>query len=424
MRIIKYLFLLFLLSLVALTIYIATQKGNFTVESSKVINSPKAIVFGYVNDFKNWEKFDTWIVSDNNLKLTYSPNSSGNKSSFSWEGESDNGFVETLYTKGNDSIVQKMELNGNSSKVYWGFKDTLGGTKVTRKSVGKMDFLTKVNAFFLGKTQNSISKVYDKSLANLDKSLNLDNSTFEVQTKGIVKKLQTFYLKQSFTSKISDIPRNANVVFGKLTTFCNQNSIAQNGRPFIIYHTYDTIKDLTKVSFCIPIKEQIFTSQGSDILSGKLDAFVAVKTSLKGNYSYNKEALKETYKYVANKRIPILSTFSHLEVFTIGKTEDMNPANWQTDIYFPLTPKNIKLPPAVKTITSDTIVPSKPRPITNHPQENQEPAHKTPVQNKPAYKAPTYKAPVHKVPTQKAPVNTAPAEKEPTNNKNQEEFEF
>ena len=216
----------------ALTIYIATQKGNFTVKSSKVINSPKATVFTYVNDYKNWQKFSSWIASDKNMKLSYSPTTTGNGSSLTWEGSNDIGNIQTLYTKGNDSIVQKMEFNGTSSDVFWSFKDTVGGTKVTWKSVGKMDFMLKVNSFFNGGTQNTLSKVYDKCLANLDKTLDFENTTFSVKINGIVKKLETFYLRQSFTSKISDITRNANVVFPKIITFCKQNNITLERKTF------------------------------------------------------------------------------------------------------------------------------------------------------------------------------------------------
>jgi hypothetical protein len=407
MRIIKYLFLLFLLSLVALTIYIATQKGNFTVKSSRVINSPKATVFGYVNEYKNWPKFSSWIDSDNAINLSYSATTAGSGSSLTWEGISDIGNVETLYTKGNDSIVQKMEFNGTSSDVFWSFKDTVGGTKVTWKSVGKMDFMLKVNSILSGGTQNSLSKVYDKSLANLGKALGVENSTYSVKINGIVKKLETYYLRQSFTSKISDITRNANAVFPKIITFCKENNLALNGRPFIIYHTYDTINNLTKVSFCIPIKEQIFTSQGSDILSGKLVPFVALKTSLSGNYTFKNKALAKTTEYTTNKHILTGTTFSHLEIFTIGKNETLSPSKWQTDIYFPIQSK--VAPAAYKKIVIDSTA-SKPSP--------------SPIEKAPVVKTPVTKPPVAKAPVTKTPVTKAPAEKAPATKKNQEEFEF
>jgi hypothetical protein len=356
MRIIKYLFLLLLLSLVALTIFIATQKGDFTVESSKTINSPKATVFNYVNDYKNWEHFSSWITADTNIKLTYSPISIGKGSSLSWDGANDSGTIQTLYTKGNDSIVQKMDFNETSSDVTWHFKDTLGGTKVTWKSKGKMDFLLKVNSFLNGGTQNSLAKVFDKCLANLNKTLDFETNTFDVKVNGAVKKLETFYLRQSFTSKISDITRNANVIFSKILTFCEQNNIVLNGKPFIIYHTYDTIHNLTKVSFCIPIKQEIFTSEGSDILSGKLVPFEAVKTTLTGNYTYKGKALDKSLEYFTTNKIIADSTFSHLEIFTIGKKEAKTPSKWVTEIYHPIKPKVIPAP--YKKVIKDSLVPA------------------------------------------------------------------
>lgn len=357
MRIIKYLFLLFLLSLVALTIYIATQKGNFTVESSKVINSPKATVFNYLNDYKNWPKFSSWISEDTSAEPSFSTSTIGRGSSITWEGTKDIGSIETLYTKGNDSIVQKMEFNETSSNVYLSFKDTLGGTKVTWKSVGKMNFMLKVSSFFNIGTKSTLSKVYDKSLANLDKTLDFENSAFSVKVNGIVKKLETYYLRQAFTSKISDITKNANAVFPKIITFCKQNNISQNGKPFIIYHTYDTVNDLTRVSFCIPIKDQIFTSEGSEILSGKLAAFEALKTSLTGNYTYKNKALAATAAYAAAKNILTGSTFSHLEIFTKGKIENLSPSKWLTEMYFPITPKVIPQPNVYQKSVKDSLAP-------------------------------------------------------------------
>jgi hypothetical protein len=437
MRIIKYLFLLFLLSLVALTIYIATQKGSFTVKSSRVINSPKSTVFGYVNDYKNWQKFSSWILSDETMKLTYSPKTTGNDSSLIWEGSNDIGSIQTLYTKGNDSIVQQMEFNNTSCDVFWTFKDTLGGTKITLTSVGKKDFMSKVNSFINSSTHNSLSDVYDECLKDLDKTLNIENSKYNVNVDGIVKKLETYYLRQSFTSKISDIPRNANVVFPKITTFCKQNNLTLNGKPFIIYHTYDTINNLTKVSFCIPIKEQIFTSQGSDILSGKLTAFEAIKTSLTGNYTYKNKALAKTEAYTNSKNIHTGIPFSHLEIFTIGKNETLSPSKWRTDMYFPTTSKVTETMPYKKvendSITTPTHLPAikentvktPPAKITpTKAAETKVPAVKAPAAKAPAAKTPATKTPATKTPATKTPATKEPAVKEPAPKKNQDEFEF
>ncbi len=364
MKIIKYLFLLALLSLVTFTIFVTTQKGQFTVQSSQIINSSKAIVFNYVNDYKNWEKFSPWISSDPKINLNYSAVSIGAGSTLSWEGINNSGDIETLYTKGTDTIVQKMDFDGDVSDVTWIFKDTLGGTKVTWISKGKKDFFQKMNMLLHGNSKNGTTKIYDKSLANLNKSLDYENNTYDILVNGVVNKTETYYLRQSFTSKISDITRNANVVFNKLITFCNQNKIEMNGKPFVIYKTYDSANDLAKVSFCVPIKNEILTSAGSDILAGKLLSFDAVKTTLKGNYTYNKKALDKSLDYFTTNAIIADPSFSHLEIYTVGKKDTKSPSKWVTEIYYPIKPKPI--PAVYKPRVNDTV------PVATPPRSEKE----------------------------------------------------
>ncbi len=360
MRILKYLFLLLLLSLVALSVFVATQKGAFSVERSLVINSPKTAVFNYVNDFRNWEDFGSWMVEDPEIKTTYPQKTVGIGSSYSWDGKNGSGDMQTIFVKENDSISQKMNYDGTISEVSWKFKDTIGGTKVTWKTTGKMSFSLKVYTALNGGIDKIIGRMYEKSLANLDKKLDYEINTYSVKVNGIVKKLETFYLKQLFTSKISDITKNTRVIFPKLIEFCTKNNIEINGKPFVIYHTYDLAKGLTKLSFCIPIKQQIFTSEGSDIISGKLEAFEALKTTLTGDYSHIYKALDKTVQYSSINHLLLDSKFSHLEIYSIGKNEIKNPSKWITEIYYPIKPKIVSIvPKAVIPKAENTIAPKK-----------------------------------------------------------------
>lgn len=362
MRILKYLFLLLLLSLVALSIFVATQKGDFIVERSKVINSPKSAVFNYVNDYRNWGNWSSWAIEHPEIKMTYPKNTIGKGSSYSWEGKNDYGDMQTLYVKENDSISQKMNYNGNLSDVFWSFKDTTGGTKVTWRAKGKMSFLYKILTVFNGGAKKIIGDMYEKSLANLDKTLDYEINTYSIKVDGQLKKTESFYLKQTFTSKISNVTRNARIVFPKIIAFCKKNNITANEKPFVIYHTFDEVNGLTWVSFCVPVKEEIYTSTVSDILSGKLEAFDAVKTTLTGDYSHNKEALDKTLEYInANHLIPD-PTLSHLEIYSIGENEIKSPSKWVTEIYIPvklkITPVKIYKPLVIKKEDS-IVIPTK-----------------------------------------------------------------
>lgn len=356
MQILKYLFLLLLLSFVAATIFVATQKGDFSVTRSKVINSPKATVFNYVNDYKNWEDFSSWAAEDGQMKQSFSPNSIGNGAAYSWEGKENSGDVKTIFVKANDSIAQQMNYNGTTSEVFWHFKDTIGGTKVTWKTKGNLSFALKIATTFSGGAESVFGKIYEKSLVNLDKILDYETNTYSVKVDGVVKKLATFYVKQSFTSKLVDVTKNSRIIFEKLMVFCQQNDIELNGKPFVIYHSYDVLNETAKLSFCVPTKNELTATTGNDISSGKLDSFEAVKTTLIGDYSHLQKALDKTTDYFKTNKLIADSRISHIEIHTIGKSEIKNPSKWNTTIYYPIKPKVVAVKTSKPAVTTIPVV--------------------------------------------------------------------
>lgn len=344
MQILKYLFLLLLLSLVATTIFVATQKGEFQLERSKIINAPKSAVFNYVNDYQNWPNFNSWMLDDENLKMTYPAITFGKAASCSWTGADGTGDIQTTSIKNNESITQKLNNNGTESEVFWYFKDTVGGTKVTWKTKGNLSFELKMYATLKGGVERNIGSVYEKSLKNLDKVLDYETNTFNIKVIGEVTKTATFYLSQSFSSKVSNITKNSKIVFSKINEYCDKNGIEVYGKPFIIYHNYDATKEIAKLTFCIPVKSEIITTSDATIVPGKLSSFPAIKTTLKGDYSHLSKALEQTNVYFNTKAIPRDTKFSHIEVYSIGKNESSQPSKWVTYIYVPLQPKAIPAP--------------------------------------------------------------------------------
>ena len=138
MRILKYLFLLLILFFIGLTVFVTTQKGEYDIIRIKVIKTPRATVFNYVNEFRNWETFTAWTQEDAEIKLTYPKITSGKGASYSWKGDEGDGNMKTIDIKENESITQKMVYNDSPSEVFWTFKDTLGATKVSWRAKGKM----------------------------------------------------------------------------------------------------------------------------------------------------------------------------------------------------------------------------------------------------------------------------------------------
>jgi hypothetical protein len=165
-------------------------------------------------------------------------------------------------------------------------------------------------------------------------------------------------------------------VIPKLIEFSKTNNLYTNGKPFIIYHTYDTNTNLAKISICLPINKEIFTSAGSDILSGKLNSFVAVKTTLKGDYSHTNEAIAKTTAFINKEKITPDLSWSHLEILTAGKLDVKSSSRLVTEIYYPVIPKVIPVavPPVYKPAASEPVAkkPAETPPAKTTPEEESE----------------------------------------------------
>ncbi|HMK06075.1 MAG TPA: GyrI-like domain-containing protein [Flavobacterium sp.] len=358
MRILKYIFLLLLLALFAATVFVATQKGNFDVERSAVIKSPRSTIFNYVNDYRNWETFGSWKKEDPKMQFFYPKGTVGKGGSYSWKGSSGEGDMKTLSVVDNQSLHQKMNYNGSESDVYWTFKDTLGKTKVTWRSKGHMGFMFKIYSVFQGGADKVIGNMYEKSLANLDKTLDYELNTYNIKVNGVVQKLGGFYMKQTITSKISNVPLNLRIMIPRLINFFKKNGLVMNGKPFVLYHTYDTAKGITKLSVCIPIKEEVFIRDESDITVGKLAPFQAVKTTLTGDYSHNKAAWDKAFEYIETNHLDQNIDGSYLELYTKSSEQIANPSQWITEIYIPVNPK-IVIPVQPKPVAPVVAAPPK-----------------------------------------------------------------
>lgn len=350
MRILKYILLLLLLFFIGLTVFVSTQKADYNITRSKIIKTPKATIYNFVNDFRNWETFDSRILADKSIVFTYPEITTGKGAFASWKGATD-GSVKTVFVKENDSIVQNQFVDGEKLDLTWSFKDTLGGTKVTLYSKGKLDFKSKVLAFFNGGINSVVGNEFEKNLENLNKTLNYELNTFDIKVNGIVNRTGTFYLKKSAVSREKEVTRNIRVFTSQMNKFFVKNKMSMSGKPFVSYSKYDKINDLIGFSVNVPVRDSIFISAGSDIQSGQLKPYTAVKITLTGAYSHTQKAWKKGYDYIAKNNLLINNNKQVIEIYTKGIAEEKSQSKWITEIYIPVFPKVEVVKPVYKTAT-------------------------------------------------------------------------
>jgi effector-binding domain-containing protein len=353
MGILKYIALLFLLFLIGSSVYIATQNAKYNVTRSKVLKNPRSTVFTYVNDYRNWETFVEWIKEDKSVKINYPELTMGTGASFTWTSDASSGNVTTFSISENESIVQKMIRNEEEAVISWKLKDTLGGTKVTWTGKGKLDFKSKVIAFFRGGINSYIGDSYQKSLENLNRTLDYEINTYKINVNGIVTRSGGFYLKQFMHCKQKEVDRYIKILVPRMEHFFEKNKIVASGKPFIIYHKYDRTNDDIGFSVCMPIKDSIHIMPGSDIESRELPTYTCLKTTLEGDYSHTQIAWKKAFNYIKDHKLERNRSGQVIEAYVKGRNDSKSPSKWITEIYVPVYPKAIaELAPQIATDSS------------------------------------------------------------------------
>lgn len=353
MKILKYIFLLILLAFIGVTVFVATQKSNFYTKQSTLIKVPRSIVFNYMNDYRNWEEWYLKKQNQSGFEFSYSDVSVGQGAYISWSGSGNEGKIQSFLVKGNDSIVQKVSSNGNEYDSSIIFKDSLGGTKVTWICKGSVDFMGKVNATLSGGVNKLMNIFFENSLAVLNKTISKEINDFSANVNGVVEIPATFYIKKTYKCKTPDLNAAIHTVVPKLISFFKKNKITMNGKPFLIFDKKST--DSITFTICGPLREEIFVSPGSDITVGSLQAFSALKTTLKGDYSHREQARKVSMDYVRKNRIELINGQKEMEIYKIGNTEIKNPSQWVTELLIPAYPIVVAPKPELDSQIIDSL---------------------------------------------------------------------
>lgn len=376
MKIVKYIFLLIFLAAIAGAVFIATQNGKYDVTEQRVINVPRNVLYNYINDYKNWENAGILTGSDTTAVFTFTGNAFGEGASASWKLADSEGDVKTIKLVENDSIIQKAVIDREDSDVIWAFKDTLNATKVTLTMTGNLTFMEKASSLLNGQIEDKLGATLKKGLANINTFLVDELTTFNVKVQDeIISKTGAFYIGQSLSCKPADVSKKMTEIMPKLLSFVKSNKMQTHGSPFTIYKGIDTISKNALIKICVPIKEEIFTSPGSEFEGGKLEPFNALKTTLTGDYSHLQKAWDAANKHIADKQLQRKATLQSIEVYTKNTQQTKRPSQWVTNIYIPVV-----LPaPIVDPTLQDPNLAG-----TGTVQSTTTPAHPTAIQNKPA----------------------------------------
>ncbi len=355
MRILKYLFLLLFLLLTGLTVFVVTQKGDYSIRRTQLIDMPRNEVYNYLNNYQNWEFFASWADAEGKTQFSYPKNTSGKNASFSWHGAED-GFLKTTAATPNKSIEQIMNLNGTETRGTWLLKDTLGKTQVTWKTEGTLSVGMKIKAFLNGGIDAVIGDTYEKTLVNLSKSIVHELKTNTIKVEGEVMQPETWYIGQTIVSRPDKVQKNIRILIPKLIRFFEKNNMVMKGKPFVIYNTIDDAKKITDLTVCIGVRDSVYIMAGSEVESGKIPAHKTLKVSLKGDYRHLPKANQKALDYLFEKQIKRNFEVKPYVIYTRNPEDTKHPSEWKTELMYPVFYKPQPKPRTVSVATRPAVV--------------------------------------------------------------------
>jgi hypothetical protein len=215
--------------------------------------------------------------------------------------------------------------------------------------------MTKVYATFSGGLDDLMGEMFERSLNNLNKVITKEINSFNVKVNGIVQKSGGFYVQQSAVCKTSEFQNRLSIMLPKIIYFFKNNNLAINGKPFVIYNYKSN--DTLKFSVCAPLKEEIYISEGSDISTGFLEPFSALKTTLTGDYSHRNSAKKKTQDYISTNKIELNPSVKEIEIYVKSASDTKHPSQWQTEMLTPVKSQIVAPVAVIPTTTAKVETP-------------------------------------------------------------------
>lgn len=336
MKTLKYIVFFLLIVFIALAIYIAVQPNHFEVSRTKTIQAPASVVYNNVKDFKNWSAWSSWVEKDPEMKITLPEKTDGVGGSYSWEDKDGVGTMKTIEVVANKSITQEMQFaEFPKSDVAWDFKsNTDGSTDVTWSISGKdLPFGFKAFATLMGGMEKQIGPEYERSLVKLDSIVQVDMKKYSITVdKQTTQHSGGFYIYNTTSCKMDEYEDKMREMFPAIQAYAAKNNITPAGAPFTLYHKWDQENNAAIFSCCIPTSARVITTE-SDVLTGQLKPFKAVKTRLNGSYDNLKETWETAMAEIAKSGLELTENGPMLEAYLNNLMNTPNPADLKTEIF-------------------------------------------------------------------------------------------
>lgn len=341
MKILKYLFFLILIAIIAGAIYIATKDGDYQIEETITINAPAPVIYSEVNNYTNWESWGPWRTTADDVIVNYQEVTRGEGAGFSWRSDEGEGSITTIKANPNESLEQdvnyKPSFAESSGIMYWNFEEVEDGTRVTVGMKGSQSFKEKLAYALRDDTFPSLMEPkLEAGLEQLNEEVIQKMSVYSINVDGVTTHGGGFYMYTTTATKIDQIPTRMEKMVSEVENYMENNNITRLGSPFVLYNDFNEQNNTAIYSVGIFTPSLVITPTDSDILNGMMPVQKVVKTTLKGSRENLREAWDRAYQYIKENDLQLDEESQPFEIYRTDAESTINPANHITEVYIPI----------------------------------------------------------------------------------------
>ncbi|HUH25694.1 MAG TPA: hypothetical protein VLY87_03645 [Flavobacterium sp.] len=337
MKILKYIVIILVLSVVFLSVYIATGKSDFEFNVSKQTELSNQRIYRYVDNLENFPEWNPWNNNESAFKLDSIHKGTGAQTS--WIG--DKAFIEKSLA--NDTIYLKLHVEGNDYDTKMYFSDANLKTNIHWNVKGNLSFTEKVQLFFKGTPETMIAPIFDKGLSAIHHHITENLKNFTIKSENLTVFNETFYIKQTVESRIENLGDKIFQSIEHMNNFAKNYELEPYGSPFSIFENINLLSGSVKYSVCLPIKNFFSTAEGSDIVCEKMPMFHGYKIVLTGDYIHSNQAWEEAKKQVQEKKLTQRADVKPIAIYKNSILTTQKSNEWITEFLIPVNESYIPI---------------------------------------------------------------------------------
>jgi hypothetical protein len=323
MKIIKYLFFLFLLSSFTLVVYISTQQKKFTYQTEITTLTPAKQVEQHLQNISLWKSW--YWENSKDVKIDSLPKEKlyqfiGNKQTLSLQWQA-------------NQMVGKHISDKQETEINWQIIPSKNQTKIQVSLTGDMSFSDKMLAFFGKGSQNEMKIWQQKALERLKQQL-VDYYQFHTIQ---IDKMMVLDFPQYTTKTFDSIAISSIRDLEKLEQEWKKDSLFNVLKPFgkswIEFSKADIFQKNQPITLYQKVTTDSLGALHPKLLRNKKIPVLRVK--LKGNILFAKATYQQAIEHL--KKEKALANQSYFWLQIPKNINGLPPNEWEFHFYFPRT---------------------------------------------------------------------------------------